>query len=274
MYEVAKRDLEDQEDEQFFDELEKKLNVELDEKPEGLLEKPVFGPRFKKFRWLAPIQVHTVCRICTGLCCRLKAMHVALTFIERQKLLSGKLNWKVEFSVPYPNANRKYERGELQLIKKLDDVPEGEIRKATDEEIAEIEKADPPGPVLPDRRFRRFMRIGGIKGHPQEHQSDYHQVVWYLAKKPNGECLYRNSRTGRCAIYANRPHACKAWFCRTGTEDWQRTFEKLVDYAKEEGVPVPREQIHRGIGVFVQQSEQEALQNTPLARSARSEISE
>lgn len=248
--EVAKRDLEEQEDREWLGELEEKLE-KLD------IREPLPTKRYRKYSWLAPIHVSPVCSLCTAMCCRLKNIHVALTYIERRKIIEGKLPWKVELSVPYPNANKKWRS--LRLIEEPE-RPE-EIRKATDEEIAAMNKETLDRIEEEKRRnMRRFRRCGGIKGHPQEHQSDYHQVVWYLAKKPNGECLYLNSRTGRCGIYNQRPHACKAWFCGTGDpNDWHRTFDKLCEYAREEGrkETIPREQKHRGVDVFVQRSEHE-----------------
>lgn len=245
--EVAKRDIEEQYDQELFEKHE--------------IQEALPTKRHRKYSWLAPIHVSPVCRLCTAMCCRLKSIHVALTYIERRKIIEGKLPWKVELSVPYPNANKKWRS--LQLIKtKLDDVPDDAYcceRKATDEEIAEMSKASMKR-LEDERRLnrQRFARCGGIKGHPQEHQSNYHQVVWYLAKKPNGECLYLNSRTGRCGIYHQRSHACKAWFCGTGDpKDWQRTFDKLCEYAREEGreTMIPSEQKHRGVDVFVQRRE-------------------
>jgi len=254
--EVAKRDIEDQHDQELFEKLE--------------VHEALPTKRYRKYSWLAPIQAHAVCRLCTGMCCRLKGIHVALTYIERRKIIEGKLPWKVELSVPYPNANRPYRA--LKLVEEPHSLDE--IRKATDEEIAEMNKASVKR-LEDERRLnrQRFARCGGIKGHPREHQSAYHQVVWYLAKKSNGECLYLNSKTGRCGIYHQRPHACKAWFCGTGDrEDWQRTFEKLCEYAREEGreETIPCEQKHRGVDVFVQRSEQDDEGPTRTLDSERS----
>lgn len=201
------------------------------------LEEPKPTERFLKHRWLAPIQAHTACRLCTGLCCRLSNMHVCLTHTERARIIRGELDWKVEWSVPHPRRNRRYRSRHLAVI----GPPPDELRKASPEQLAERNRKYMEQQEEIDRQNRfRFAGCGGIKGHPQETGSGNHQVVWYLAKKKSGACLYLNEQTGRCSIYHNRPHACQSWFCGTGEKSTvfgkRDCFPQLWSYAEEEGL--------------------------------------
>lgn len=67
--------------------------------------------------------------------------------------------------------------------------------------------------VLRRQESRNFLcdHEPGQKGG--SHRYRWLRAEFILELKENGDCVYLNSKTGRCSIYARRPQACRGWFC-------------------------------------------------------------
>lgn len=185
--------------------------------------KPAPGQRY---HCLKTPEIHRVCKKCYAPCCRYPAIQVPLTAPEWWAVQHGKLNWKVRFE--HHKKGQRFWRlnSDMRSLRSLMD--EEEEAKEVIVRVREEEEVLPylPSFLIPHSRSPAATRLRRMWWCAFARQDGLYRV--YLAKKPDGSCLYlRND--GVCAIYKNRPHGCKGWFCGRGTED-DHMWYKFEEY--------------------------------------------
>ena len=178
--------------------------------------KPAPGQRYHCLK--AP-ELHRICKRCYAPCCRYPEIQVPLTFPEWWAVQHGILNWKVRFE--HQHKGKRYWRlnPNMRSLRSL-------LNEYPDDSVLDVPSAELPSFMKPSKRSLATTRLRHMWCCAFSRNDGLYRV--YLAKKPDGSCLYLRSN-GICSIYKNRPHGCKGWFCGRGTED-DHTWYMFEEY--------------------------------------------